>query len=762
MLLKSLEIAGFKSFARKSGLAFETPITSIVGPNGSGKSNVAESFRFVLGEQSFKSMRGKKGEDLIFNGTPNVGRLNRASVKLVFDNSSKFLPMDFDEVSIERVVHRDSINEYFINGSSCRLKDIVELLGNANIGSSGHHIISQGEADRVLNASVRERREMIEDALGLNVFQSKKEESERKLTKTFENIEKVESLRREIAPHLKFLRKQVERIEKTKEVRATLVVSYREYLLREYAYLMYQRDALAQSLIEPRQRSVEIEARLKEAQEEMRIANVQSEESREIADLEVAHRDVRARIAALSHEIGLAEGEIRSFERVQEDARRKAAQEDARTLPLREVRTIAERFTSDMSLAALETMEAEDIRSWAHDFALSIQSLLTKYEGEAPQQVLSYEDDIAKLKAQQQEARAKSEVAVQEEVGIRKQLDDVRARVEAAKEGTREAEKRMLAYIAEQNELQGRITALVRDQERLALEETEYKRELTEAGILVGLEVVDFYTQYGEPLAPQFAAAISGWESEERSQQIERRRGVEKLKIRLEEMGIGSTDDVLREFNEVTERDAFLVREIADLQTSAESLKSMIAELEQKIATEFHTGIAKINTAFAEFFALMFGGGHAALKVVKEKKRTKKDTDLSALLDGEAPSTEEEDGEDGIDIAVDLPRKKIKSLIMLSGGERALTSIALLFAMSQVNPPPFIILDETDAALDEANSRKYGDMIESLSRYSQLILITHNRETMSRAGVIYGVTMGSDGVSKLLSIKFDEAVQVAK
>ena len=99
---------------------------------------------------------------------------------------------------------------------------------------------------------------------------------------------------------------------------------------------------------------------------------------------------------------------------------------------------------------------------------------------------------------------------------------------------------------------------------------------------------------------------------------------------------------------------------------------------------------------------------------------------------------------------------------MLSGGERALTSIALLFAMSQVNPPPFVILDETDAALDEANSRRYGDMIESLAGKSQLILITHNRETMSRAGAIYGVTMSGDGASRLLSIKFDEAVKVAK
>src|SRR4051812_40070862 len=163
----------------------------------------------------------------------------------------------------------------------------------------------------------------------------------------------------------------------------------------------------------------------------------------------------------------------------------------------------------------------------------------------------------------------------------------------------------------------------------------------------------------------------------------------------------------------------------------------------------------------------MFGGGSAGLQVVKQEKRKKKaDTDLLGLGDeDEAAFASEADAsaaEEGIDISVNLPQKKIKGLMMLSGGERALTSIALLFAISQVNPPPFIILDETDAALDEANSKKYGNMIESLSKYSQLILITHNRETMSRAGVIYGVTMGSNGVSKLLSIAFDEAASVAK
>jgi chromosome segregation protein len=133
-------------------------------------------------------------------------------------------------------------------------------------------------------------------------------------------------------------------------------------------------------------------------------------------------------------------------------------------------------------------------------------------------------------------------------------------------------------------------------------------------------------------------------------------------------------------------------------------------------------------------------------------------------LEGEV-SVDEEDEivfEQGIEINVSLPHKKVKELHALSGGERSLTSIALLFAMSQVNPPPFLVLDETDAALDESNSRKYGDMLEKLSKHSELIVVTHNRETMSRAGMLYGVTIGSNGASKLLSIKFEEAAAIAK
>lgn len=223
----------------------------------------------------------------------------------------------------------------------------------------------------------------------------------------------------------------------------------------------------------------------------------------------------------------------------------------------------------------------------------------------------------------------------------------------------------------------------------------------------------------------------------------------------------------MKEYNEVMERDTFLARELEDLQKGATSLHELIVELRGKLDIEFKEGLRKINTQFQEYFALMFGGGTASLEVVKQKKRVRKDEEIPdecAMddMEGGLNADDSASAEEGIDIAVSLPRKKIRGLQMLSGGERALTSIALIFAMSQVNPPPFLVLDETDAALDEANSRRYGDMLENLAKRSQLIVVTHNRETMSRAGVLYGVTMGSDAASRLLSVKFEEAAAYAK
>ncbi len=207
MQLKKLQISGFKSFGKSTVLEFFHPISAIVGPNGSGKSNVAEAVAWVLGEQSLKSLRGKKGEDLIFNGSSVVPKTGKASVLLTFSGCG--VEGGFgEEISVSRTVYRDGANEYFLDNTRCRLKDVVELLGKMGIGTSRHHIISQGEADRILIATPKERKEMVEDALGLRIFQLKKEESLRKLQNTEGNINQAGLLQKEIQPHLKFLKKR--------------------------------------------------------------------------------------------------------------------------------------------------------------------------------------------------------------------------------------------------------------------------------------------------------------------------------------------------------------------------------------------------------------------------------------------------------------------------------------------------------------------------------------------------------------------------
>ena len=763
MYLKSIEISGFKSFGKKSVLDFNVPISSIVGPNGSGKSNVAEAFSFVLGEQSIKSLRGKRAEDLIFNGGKDAPRSNRASVKLVFNNVQRIFNIDFDEVSIERVVNRDSSSEYLINGSAVRLKDIVELLSGAHIGASGHQIISQGEADKVLNSNIRERREMIEDALGLKIYQNKKDESVRKLEKTEENIKQVESLRREIAPHIRFLKKQVEKIEKTFEMKENLTKMYHDYFRREEEYIKFEKQSISSEKNPLVAGSHKLEKELAEAKQVLAKSSSKDSRSDDVIKVEGKLKEVRILKDNLMRSMGRLEGEISSLLRLIKKQNETNSAMSKKTVNLFEVENVAKQI--DLEIA--DASDGTDISKIKQIF-VSIKKILRDFieknkESEDKEAIAELEVEIKKLETEKNGYDSKLKEANSLETELSEQYAYLKSDIEKEKDSNRDAEKSLFRIVAEQNDIRGKLNGLTSRESTLKHNEDELNRELQEASVLIGVAALR-YKDFWPTDAEGKALSLDEIVKEPRQVQEEKKHAMEKIKIRLEDAGVSGGDDVVKEYKETTERDTFLERELTDLIKSSESLKNLITELEEKLTTEFKNGVTKINIQFQQFFSAMFGGGSASLLVVKEKKKKKSDTDISAALgteDGEM-NDDEEESEEGLDIEVSLPKKKTKGLMMLSGGERALTSIALLFAISQVNPPPFIILDETDAALDEANSRKYGEMISALSKYSQLILITHNRETMARAGVIYGVTMGSDGVSRLLSIQFEEAVQVAK
>ncbi|MEX0919065.1 MAG: hypothetical protein WDZ85_03860 [Candidatus Paceibacterota bacterium] len=739
MKLLYLELAGFKSFAKKTRFSFESQVTAVVGPNGSGKSNVAEAFRWVLGEQSLKSLRGKRGEDLIFNGGATSGRMNRAEVSICFDNAGREFDLDYDQVVITRRVYRDGTGEYELNGSTVRLKDIIELLSQVSLGSTGHHIISQGEADRILNADLRGRREEIEEALGLKIYHWKITESNRKLERTVENKKQVESLRREIAPHLKFLKKQVERIAKADAMRRELKQLYLHYFHLEEKRLKQVRSELEESRLGPAAELTDLTGRL-ESLSAGRESNEQlAELSRQAVEWEKEKQTQQTIANDLLHQIGRLEGIIEV----------RAGLIETKTTPetavdLAEVRDLNRELTTELSTIETEN-NPDNLKQIIRRLAERLSELISRHsrnnEGDSPA-----DNELAVARENRERLADQLQTVQEAERQATDALLKIKQDINREKEKTIGAERELYELKTRHNELTGTLNLITAKLEQLKHEEEDFQRELAEAAVLIDREVLDY------------ARLVPAEETKaDVTTLTEERRQIERLKIRLEDMG-GEGGDVLKEYEETAKRDEVLASELIDLEQAAVGLKQVTAELEERLSAEFTSGLARINVEFEKFFSLMFNGGQARLQIVTASRRRRR----NQLLDGLADEIPEAEEEEGIDISVNLPRKKIKGLTMLSGGERALTSIALLFAMSQVNPPPFLILDETDAALDEANSRKYGEMITNLSEQSQLILITHNRETMSRAGILYGVTMGADSASRLLSIKFDEAENYAK
>ena len=738
IMLKRLEIVGFKSFAKKTVLDFSNSTTAIVGPNGSGKSNVAEAFRFALGEQSMKSMRGKRAEDLIWGGSHTTPRANRTAVSIIFDNSRRVFKIDFDEVFLERAVFRDGTSEYSINGSRVRLRDINELLAGANIGETGHHIISQGESDRILLANARERRSMLEDALGLKLYEFKKQEAERKLAKTEENIAQVNSLRRELAPHLRFLESQVKKLERADALKAELIKTAQIYFATEDAYIASEKANVAGEKRSAAERLAVASAELD------RIADPKLADGDTIKRTETLRKAenevtaLSAERAALSREMGRVEGALAEVKRraaaVAREPYAKVPREELEALHI-EVERQAESAgnSNDAMRAALDA-----IRN-------AVKFFFTRYGSPSDERFTEEEDAAFKLETQRTELAekyAKVSAALEKAEHARARA---REAMVALEETGREVRRRILGFAQAKSHEEGEVAKSEAREYELKLSAENLERDKAETLALAGTAVISY-----EPLAHM--------PNEERKVQEGRRHTLERMKIRLEEAG-GTGEEIRHEHKEVSEREAFLAKELDDLAKSASGLGALIDDLDTELQKHFSEGLAKVNASFGEYFALMFGGGGAKLTLEVEDDVEESEDPEKSYDEGMGPKAEERPG---IEIAVNLPKKKIRSLMQLSGGERALTSIALIFAMSQVNPPPFLILDETDAALDEANSRRYGDMIENLAKKSQLIVITHNRETMSRTSILYGVTMGGDGVSKLLSVKFEEAVAVAK
>lgn len=752
MYLKKLEINGFKSFANRTTLDFlpectiaeggKCGITAIVGPNGSGKSNVADAIRWAIGEQSSKNLRGKKSEDVIFAGTDKKTRLGTASVTLFFDNSDKRIPIEFAEVTITRKVYRSGESEYHINGSRVRLLDIVDLLAQAGIGKDSYSVITQGMSDAVLNATLVERRSLFEDAAGVKQYQIEKERALRKLESTRENLVRVDALTAEIEPHLKNLRRQAEKASQGKDVSLRL----RESQLLLYSYLwsnfqgergklLAERDVLQKSVFD-------IEVETNTLAREVTAASASMEDQSQEEAIQQSLSQLRNEANTFLRDRSVLEGKMEI------EKEKQKVEEVVRVIPvdLHYVRKALDEIRAHQAelierIQHVEKLEdLQDIREFAQVIKQKLYDLDTKAgEGSVKEKKI-----IALPAAEKQASDERLAAYHTEKEQLNVQLEQLQKDI-ASKEGALSALRETSRTSRETFFVKEKLW---RERERQL---TMLKDNLNEVKVrLARVEVreEDLVNVVQEELHMKVDELSYDGTAVDR-EKLE--RDIARLKVEVEH--IGTIDPlVVEEYQETEERFQFLTHESADLKQASESLRVVIKEMEQKIDVVFKEAFKAIRKKFESYFKIIFGGGKAELNIVKVRRR--KTVDIESDADEEEVTEEVE--EIGIDIFACPPGKKITNLSMLSGGERSLTSLALLFAIIAHNPPPFAVLDEVEAALDEANSRRFSKMLQELSVHTQFIAITHNRQTMEQAALLYGVTMGADGVSQLLSIRLDQ------
>lgn len=756
MYLKRLEVQGFKTFAQKTTLEFPPEradshhLTVVVGPNGSGKSNLADAIRWCLGEQSLKLLRGKKAEDVIFSGSEGKSRSGFAEVSLTFDNVDKSMNVEFSEVTITRRLYRDGESAYMLNGSSARLSDIQMLLAESGVGQRSYSVIGQGMIDHVLTATPEERKVFFDDAMGVRSFQMKRHQALLKLQKSAENLSEAEMLLGELEPRINSLKRQVDRLQKRAAVEQELHTVQNDYYGTAWWELAKEKTAAAA-------RHTAARVRISAKQEELKAGDAK------LAEMEKqdAPKSENDGLQPLQGAYKAAQQELADARRVHFTAEREMelakvrAQSNWAPLPLTDiVNEVAQITDTQQSLASrlraakdlTEVVAIADEIDTVFSRSKKLRERLTKPN---PEDYSPSAEHLASLGAALSRVKA-AETKVKEAEGamdaFAKQTSAQKSEVFAFQRQLRALQQELFGLEQAANAVQIELTRVETRMEGLG-------REMTDD---LGADRVR-ELQANAPTAP-IPDVTSAHER------------MIRLKHQLELIG-GIDEEVLKEYEQTNERFTFLTAQVKDLRDAIRSTEKVIDELDSEIHTQSEKAFSAINKEFQRYFKVLFGGGSCSLVKMSQEEV---DIDMKVGLDRameemaeekqeqesvesiQARVTERKEAVAGVDIQATPPGKKLKALNLLSGGERALTSMALISAIMSTNPSPFVVLDEVDAALDEANTVRFSNILQELQKLTQFIVITHNRATMEKADMLYGVTMGGDGVSKLLSVKLDE------
>jgi len=732
MRLKSLKLAGFKSFVDPITVDFPGIMCGIVGPNGCGKSNIIDAIKWVKGELSPKSLRSESLQDVIFNGSDNRKPVSHCSVELTFDNSENFLGgeyLKFNEVSVKREMARDGQSTYFINNAVARRRDVQDLFLGTGLGSNSYAIIEQGIVSSLVGAKPEELRSYVEEAAGITKYKERKRETESRIRRTSENISRLKDLEDEVKRSIRRLNAEANLTTKYKKLRDQ-EQQFQKFLIKneldeliakkkssekenksidtgiegleaQKLSFVSKRDVVKTTLMEGLKKLEDEQRKFFETGAKISLVEEKEKSSKQrVEDLTKEKEKIKNNIAELNSSENSATAEEKLSPELEKKLQINASKE-AGSLDLDD--STEKKVTQSLSnfwIDGYKTGVGE-----ANDNILTINSLKKDFE----ERIVAIDNEIKAL-----EKDATTEKAnLSDLIELRKTQEltviELRGNQDKSSEELRSFEHEISRLETEKD-------VVIRDRNEKELNKRSIEIEIKEKEdrIKVFNEVKDIEGEYNEVLV-----------------------SLEKLQKRI--MNLGPINFAAPETLEAEKkRKETLTSQIEELETSLSKLDEAIKKIDRESNKSFHECLNSVNKYLEEMFPKLFGGGFAKLNL-------------------------QDDSEDsGLVLMARLPGKKNTKLSQLSGGEKALTALALVFSLFSINPAPFCLLDEVDAPLDDDNTARFINLVSEMSEKVQFIFVTHNKISMEKSSHLLGVTMRDLGVSKVVSVDVEQAMEMAQ
>jgi len=731
MQLKHIKLAGFKSFVDPTKISFPTNMVGVVGPNGCGKSNVIDAVRWVLGELSAKNLRGESMVDVIFNGSENRKASGQCSIELLFDNSSAKIGGEyasFNEVSIKRVMTRDAQSDYFINNTKCRRKDVQDIFLGTGLGPSSYAIIEQGMVSKLVSAKPDELRTHIEEAAGVSKYRERRKETESRIKRTRENLSRVKDIRDEIGRLIKRLENQAKAAEKY------------NVLKKDKAKLELDKAILFS--IEAKSNRDDLQKKLDSLNRDLQIKNAESETVQSQIDqfrtenesVLSEYESAQKNFYAVGAEIAKREANLQNINKNDQETKSNLEKVKQNLEKAKETeKNFDELSPSEKAMHILNSM-INTIEKYGitndniKEKAIELKGLLTDILNIASAQSKTLteeylsrqndlEDQIANAEKLKKSIENEMKDFVDKSSSAESVLVSLRQKQSKFNEELRELENKKSIADLDSRSISEKITNIRIEQKTYEVNLDNSNKKIKEAGI--DIEKIDF-SEYQN---------ITLEELEDNLVNIETKI------IKLGAINLAAPEEI----EEESKRKEELDEQYDDLTEALDKLTGAIKKIDQETKTIFKESFDSVNLKLKEMFPKLFGGGLAELTLTEEDA-------LNA----------------GVILMARPPGKKNSSISQLSGGEKALTALALVFAIFDLNPAPFCLLDEVDAPLDDLNTLRFINMVEEMSKTVQFIFITHNKVSMERSDYLMGVTMQEAGVSRMVSVDVNQALELAE